>query len=42
MGMMDYNLAVIAGGAFGVFCGIQIYDFIVWAVPKMQAWAADR
>jgi len=40
--MMDYNLVTITGGAFGVFLGIKLYDFIVWLVPKMQAWAADR
>lgn len=40
--MIDYNLATITGGAFGVFIGIKIYDFFAWAIPKMQRWAADR
>jgi len=40
--MMDYNLVTIIDGAFGVFLGIQLYDFIVLVVLKMRAWAADR
>lgn len=40
--MIDYNFATIMGGAIGVFIGIKIYDLVIWAIPKMQHWAADR